>query len=309
MRHLLATVFLAGCMAVSAQRPHEIGVVSDNDLYVSTVSDKYYTAGFEFFYRYLNRGSNDSVKTITDFRIGQYIFNPRTRKASDPEVIDRPFAGYLFAEGGKGYFREREVLKWNAQVGIVGPASFAEQTQKGIHFLFGYKRVYGWEHQVHNTLALQLGGFYARSLARGQDLDLNVQAEVNGGTVLMGGTVGLLSRIRLSGSLRSLKDSNLYGAALSEAGSDVEREFYFFVNPGLKVQWHDATIEGSVFDDDSPKVYPVKTFLFAAEAGLKYRRDRWNLSYSFLYHTKEVADSPRNMGHYYGSIILSRLLD
>lgn len=312
MRQLFTLATLCAVMSCFAQkRPAEIGLISDNDLYVSTVSDKYYTAGFEFFYRYLNSGTTEETKKITDFRIGQYLFNPRTRHATDPARIDRPFAGYLFAEGGKGYFRENSVVKWNVQAGIVGPDSFAEETQKAIHFLFGYKRVYGWEHQVHNAVAAQAGGFYARSLLDNGKVDLNLQAEGYVGTVLSGGRVGFLSRIRLKGPLVSLKDSNLYDGALS-ANPDsrkAQKEFYFYFSPNLKYQAHDATIEGSLFDDDSPVVYDVKTFLFAGEAGFKYRNDRWNLSYSFLYHTKEVKDSPNNMGHYYGSIVISKFLD
>jgi lipid A 3-O-deacylase len=138
MRHLLLLLLLLWCTGqATAQRlPAEAGVISDNDLYVSTVSDKYYTAGFEFFYRYLDKDqSGPSLKKITDFRLGQYIFNPRTRKAEDINRIDRPFAGYLFAEAGRHlYYQDETVVKYTAQLGIVGPASFAEQSQEAIFF-------------------------------------------------------------------------------------------------------------------------------------------------------------------------------
>lgn len=309
-RIIFCLCLLASLSAMAQHRPAEAGIVSDNDLYVSTVSDKYYTAGFEFFYRYLNKASTDEVKKITDFRIGQYIFNPRTRQAADPGRIDRPFAGYLFAEAGKGYFRSRSVLKWYTQIGIVGPDSFAEETQKGIHWLFGYKRVYGWEHQIRNAWAAQLGGSYARTLSYTPNFDVNFQAEAYAGTVMSGGRIGFLSRIRLWGALKPLHQSNLYEGALSaDASSYSDHEFYFYVSPNFKYQGHDATIEGSLFDNDSPVVFDVKPFLFSGEAGLKYRQNRWSISYSFLYHTKEVRNSPNNMGHYYGSIVVSKFLD
>lgn len=311
MRRFLFFCTFLFSWAISAQRrPAEAGVVSDNDLYVSTVSDKYYTAGFEFFYRFLNKASTDEVKRITDIRVGQYIFNPRTRQAADPARIDRPFAGYLFAEAGKGYFRERSVLKWYGQIGIVGPSAFAEQTQKGIHFLFGYKRVYGWEHQIQNTLAMQLGGSYARTLASAPRFDTHFQAETYAGTVLSGARIGFLSRISLWGDLKSLNRSNLYDGALSaESSAYTDHELYFYISPNFKYQLHDATIEGSLFHNESPVVFDVKPFLFSGEAGLKYRRNRWSVTYAFLYHTKEVRNSPNNMGHYYGSIVISKFLD
>ncbi len=311
MKKILIVYSLIMPLFLAAQRrPAEAGVVSDNDLYVSTVSDKYYTAGFEFFYRFLNKASTDDVKKITDLRVGQYIFNPRTRQAADPARIDRPFAGYLFAEAGKGYFRERSVLKWYGQVGVVGPDAFAEETQKAIHFLFGYKRVYGWEHQVRNAWAAQLGGSYARTLSAGPRFDVNFQAEAYAGTVLSGARVGFLSRISLWGDLKTLSASNLYDGALSaDPAAYSDHELYFYISPNFKYQGHDATIEGSLFDNDSPVVFDVKPFLFSGEAGFKYRRNRWSVTYAFLYHTKEVRNSPNNMGHYYGSIVVSKFLD
>lgn len=94
----------------------EIGVILDNDLYTSTVNDKYYTNGFEVYYRYLNPTKNDRlVKKITEFRLGQYIYNPQTIKANDVFKIDRPFAGVLFAEAGLHQFCERSCfeIKWS----------------------------------------------------------------------------------------------------------------------------------------------------------------------------------------------------
>lgn len=310
-RFLIAIWLLSGPVCLAQRFPAEIGVVSDNDLYVSTVSDKYYTAGFEFFYRFITPASTADVKKIWDFRIGQYIFNPRTRKANDPAVIDRPFAGYLFAEAGKGYFRPNRVLKWNAQLGIVGPSSFAEETQKAIHFLGGYKKVRGWQHQIHDTFAAQLGLSYAASVLKPGKADLNFQGEVNAGTVLVNARVGLLSRFSLKGALLSLQESNLYGGALSSDPGFYKgrREFYFYISPNLKYVGYDATIQGSMFNDDSPVTYGVRPLLFSGEAGFKYRRNRWSVSYSFIYHNKEVKDSPANYGHYYGSVVISRFLE
>ncbi len=301
---------------VFAQRlPAEIGVISDNDLYVSTVSDKYYTAGFEFYYRYLDKKqSSTAVKKITDFRLGQYIFNPRTRKAEDINRIDRPFAGYLFAEAGRHlYYKDETVVKYTAQIGIVGPDSFAEQSQEAIHFLFGYKRIYGWEHQIRNTAAVQLGLFYARPLLHANNgiADLIVQGKANAGTVLDDARLNLFARISFKNGLLPLYDSNFFGGALNadQEARKSQREFYFYIGPGVHYQLYDATIQGSLFNNDSPKTFGVMPWVFLGEAGLKYRRNNWSASYSFLFHSKEVQDSPNNLNFYYGSIVLSHFLD
>ena len=67
----------------------------------SSVNDKYYTNGFELYYRYLNKNKNPKInKKITEFKLGQNIYNPQTINADDFFVNDRPFAGYLFGRVG-----------------------------------------------------------------------------------------------------------------------------------------------------------------------------------------------------------------
>ena len=63
-------------------RASEVGVILENDLFTSTVNDKYYTNGFEIYYRYLTpKKKQNQLKKITEFRVGQYIYNPQTIRA------------------------------------------------------------------------------------------------------------------------------------------------------------------------------------------------------------------------------------
>ncbi|MHC0443589.1 lipid A-modifier LpxR family protein, partial [Flavobacterium sp. 3-210] len=79
----------------------EIGFITDNDLYTSSKYDMYYTNGLELFFRFLSKNDNPKInKEITEFRIGQYLYNPRFLNKEAVTVNDRPFAGYIFAEVG-----------------------------------------------------------------------------------------------------------------------------------------------------------------------------------------------------------------
>src|SRR6478672_4573515 len=99
----LIILLMAGLLSATgyAQKPVEIGLISDNDLWTSPVSDHYYTNGVEFFLRYLGTRQTDKLaKNITEFRVGQYMYNPQSPNAEEIIYHDRPFAGYLFAEVG-----------------------------------------------------------------------------------------------------------------------------------------------------------------------------------------------------------------
>ncbi|RZJ73801.1 lipid A deacylase LpxR family protein [Flavobacterium sp.] len=290
---------------------HQIGTVLENDLFTSSVNDKYYTNGIEIFYRFLSKDTSEAVaKKINEFRIGQYIYNPQTVKAADPGVHDRPFAGYLFGQFQKGWFyRNGSALKLSLQAGVIGPSSLAEDVQRGIHNLFAYKPVRGWDYQIHDLLSAQLQAFYSHPILQGKNADLHVKANAFGGTAFVGGNVSILSRISLK-PLLPIFDSGLYGASVNanpEAFKS-QSEFFFYIAPGFQYQEYDATIQGSRFgNDDSPIKWDLVKPRFIGEAGFKFRKNKWDLSYAFVYRGKEV-DNWVNKGYFYGSIQVAYFL-
>ncbi|RZJ66869.1 MAG: lipid A deacylase LpxR family protein [Flavobacterium sp.] len=307
MKYLLLFLFSAGVFAQSK----EIGLVLENDLFTSSVNDKYYTNGVEIFYRYLSKDTSENiVKKIHEFRAGQYIFNPQTVKAADPNIHDRAFAGYLFGQYAESrFYKSESMFRLNGQVGVVGPASGAEQVQKTIHDVFGYKPVRGWEYQIRNTLALQLGAAYSKKIFRGDHFDFHAKGNAVAGTAFAGATVGVLSRVSLK-PLLPIYDSTLYGAAVNSdlSARKNQSEFFFYISPSVNYQLYDATIQGSMFNDDSPITFDLIPFRFTGEAGLKYRKNRLDLSYAFIYRGKE-ADNWVNKGYFFGSIQIGWLLD
>lgn len=306
--------FLLFTTAFFAQnKSGEIGIVIDNDLFTSTVNDQYYTNGIEIFYRFLAKNENPNInKKIMEFKFGQYIFNPHTVKAASISKHDRPFAGHLFVEAGlQKFYQNESVFKMTGQLGVVGKASGAEEFQKLFHKAFGYKDVEGWDYQIRNTPAIQGNLFYARKILAAkfsENVDFSVQGEANFGTVLNGITVGPLARFGLK-KLLPFYDSNLHGASLN---SDKEKyieqhEFYFYINPNLNYQVYDATIQGSMFTNDSPVTFDLRPLRFYGEAGFKYRKNHWNFHYVFVYRSKELENSI-NEGYFFGSIGAAYLL-
>ncbi|KGO84917.1 hypothetical protein Q765_18990 [Flavobacterium rivuli WB 3.3-2 = DSM 21788] len=294
-----------------AQKPAEISIISDNDLYTSPINDQYYTNGIELIYRYLGNSKNENVaKKITEFRLGQYIYNPQSVRAADINVNDRPFAGYLFAEAGiNTFYKNESVLKLNFQGGVVGPESYAEQLQRGLHKIIGYPTVQGWQYQITTTIAAQAQAVYSHKILSGrfhENVDFHVQGELNVGTIWMGASVGPMMRISLKRELLPMYDSALHGAALNidKELSRQQRELFLYINPVLNYQNYDATILGSMFNNNSPVTFPLIPFRFNAEAGVKYRYNNWTYSYSFNYRSKELTNRVIT-GYYYGSIVLS----
>jgi len=199
-RQLLVVTAMLCTICAPAQKPAEFGLISDNDLWTSPVSDHYYTNGIELFYRYLgSRQTEKLAKNITEFRIGQYMYNPQSPDAEETIFHDRPFAGYLFAEAGiNKFYRNEDVLKVNLQGGVVGPESMAEDFQKLIHRVFGYDAVRGWQHQIRTTVSVQANILYSKKIFPNrykEMIDFHLQGDLNIGTIWMGASVGPMVRI------------------------------------------------------------------------------------------------------------------
>jgi len=309
-----ALFLLTTVLGFGQAKTKEFGFITDNDLYTSSKNDMYYTNGIEFFFRYLSKNENQKInKKITEFRVGQYIYNPRYINETAVDINDRPFTGYLFAEAGRSFFYNSEsVLKTDFQLGYMGPNAFGRETQESFHHLIGYKKVYGWENQLGNALAVQAHVMYSKKLfpSKHNDfVDLHFHSEANLGTIFDGVSTGFLTRIGFK-KLLPVYDSNLHDASVSAQPQFDVREFYFYAMPSVNYQFYDATIEGSMFSDTSPVTFELEPLRFNAEAGLKYRHNNFNISYSFLYRGRELKDpeTNTNSGYFYGSIRLGFLI-
>jgi lipid A 3-O-deacylase len=313
-KSFIALLVLTTALAFGQSKTTEIGFITDNDLYTSSKNDMYYTNGLELFYRFLSKNENPKInKKITEFRVGQYIYNPRFINAEAVTINDRPFTGYLFAEAGRSFFYQSEsVLKTDFQLGFMGPNALGKETQESFHHIIGYKEVFGWENQLHNAFAVQAHVMYSKKMfpSKHNDfIDLHFQSEANVGTTFDGVSTGFLTRIGFK-KLLPIYDSNLHDASVSSVPQYNIREFYFYAMPSVNYQFYDATIEGSMFSNTSPLTFELEPLRFNAEFGLKYRHNNFNMSYSFIYRGRELRDpeTNTNSGYFYGSIRFGYLL-
>jgi len=127
-------------------------------------TDDAYTNGtrFDYFYtkknpsqfvvdRYIPK-AGDSAVNIFGWGIMQIMITPQDITKTEYQPDDYPYSGALFAThtlysynpAGKYDFQTELIL------GMMGPASFAEQTQIFIHQLINYKRPMGWDNQLGN---------------------------------------------------------------------------------------------------------------------------------------------------------------
>ncbi len=306
------TLCLISVIEGKAQKPFtkEAGLYSDNDAYSSLFNDGYYTNGFTFFYKYLPDNEEAQFpKKIIEWNFGIKMYTPEngdTPKVSDQ---DRPFAGYLYASKIFNLFYENEsYLKYGINLGVIGPSSGGGKIQSKFHKFFGIYEVDGWDYQIKDMLALNANLMYSKKVVRfcGERCDINAIADLNLGTVATNAGVGLMNRFSIYPA-NKIYLSGTYGSLIDKhplKRSQRVSEFFIFVKPMIYYRAYDATIQGSMFNDNSPVTFDIEPVLYTLETGIIFQMYRVNVKYSVTFNSIEVLND-KVKAQTYGTLNIS----
>lgn len=147
----------------------------ENDLFSTTNEDRFYTNGVQFSHvrvgnapEFMQKAANlipfyeGSGGTVYGFSIGQKIYTPEDTEVVELIEDDRPYAGWLYSNFGMADVisesdnGEQVINGLVLTLGVVGPASLAEQTQREWHKLIDVDVPKGWDNQLENELGVNL---------------------------------------------------------------------------------------------------------------------------------------------------------
>jgi len=304
---LLFSILFILTFSASAQTfKNEFGFKSDNDSYLAQGSDRYYTNGLFIDYRRAmdqSKLKNGLEKKIYEISAGQKMYNPISGYSPDPAKQDRPFAGYLYVGGALSWFHNNEsILKTSVELGTTGPNSLAEDGQELLHNTIGFYELDGWQYQIKNELAINLSAQYTRLLHRASNnaIDFSFDGYANIGTTFSGAGAGILFR---AGGINQLFNSAYTNSVIGnnpKTKALVKREIFFYAKPQLNFVAYDATVQGSMFNNNSPVTFGVKPIVFAQQIGFNYSSQRFTFDFGMLFKTKEIKSTAK--AHQYGSI-------
>lgn len=292
----------------------EFSFINDNDLYISTRQDRYYTNGIFLTYRYL--GKNSSIKTekkILEIKLGQKIYTPFKGIVRSIKLHDRPFAGYLFGSFGANFFyKKNTILKLSTEIGTIGTYSFGEEMMKFMHDIYGFKDAVGWKYQISNTFVLNFRGAYIKKIITNESkkIDIHWHNKIRLGTAFTDLSTGFYGRLGLI-KLQKLANSIAFNSNLNNKSSNynTEKEVFFYINPTVSYIAYDATIQGNLFNNNSPVTFGIFPFRFATEFGIRFNINKFNFGYSVFYHTKKLKSIKVPKQNFYGSIQLNYLFN
>ena len=290
---LLLTIhffYTALCFSQEKNFRNEFGFRSDNDAYLGTAQDHYYTNGLFITFRHaLNTKSTVWNKKIIEAEAGQYMYNSYSGDTEKLEQVDRPFAAYLYGGMKLNWFTSKEShLQAAIQIGTIGPNAYGREVQETLHKAVGFYAIHGWEYQVKNETGFNSSFNYSKLLTRNNKTDLILSSYANVGNTFTVAGIGLLFR---TGKVNPIFSSSIFNSRISAGAKDTiaRRESFFYARPVLNIVAYNATIQGGMFQSDKgPITFEPNRFLFTQELGYMYSKNRWTFNFSITLQTKEL---------------------
>ena len=309
-----------------AQESGTITVLFENDVFYRT--DRDYTNGTQIAWTSPRLDSDDWASRLaenlpilssdTEFRksyaIGQDIFTPSDISLKDPPLDDHPYAGYLYgALGLLGKKTDESGLsssldQLQVQLGVVGPASLAAETQKFIHSILNDTKPEGWHTQLRNEPALLIG--YEHSWRYRLVLPAHIEFQVD---PHIGGAIGNVYDFANAGAMARAGfnlpddygpprvDPSLPGSYSFEPRKDGKLGAYVFAGVDGRLVGHNIFLDGNTWQDSRHvnKDIAVGDLNFGAAVVW----DRFRLTYTHVVRTREFET--QHGADQFGAISLS----
>ena len=294
----------------AAQEHGTITVLFENDLFYRT--DRDYTNGTQIAWTSPVLAPEDWAATLANklpffsytsevrkvYALGQDIFTPSDISLKNPPLDEHPYAGYLYAAlgvlgktpGENGAPDRLDQVE--LQLGVVGPASLAEQTQKFIHEIFNDTKPEGWDTQLRNEPALLFE--YERSWRFRQPLFLGLEMQVD---PHLGGTLGNVYIFANAGAMARIGfnlpddfgppriDPSLPGSYYFEPQKEGALGGYVFVGVDGRAVAHNIFLDGNTWQDS--RHVDKNIFVGDLDYGAALTWDRFRLTYTHVFRTRE----------------------
>ncbi|HEY9200102.1 MAG TPA: lipid A deacylase LpxR family protein [Gammaproteobacteria bacterium] len=173
---LISTSLWQASAVAADDSEHYTGMLSmvlENDMFYQ--SDNNYSSGISFIWVPTKNGVPDWAVKIADwvpwfdetddihhgYAFGQTMYTSKDITLETPPLDDRPYAGFLYGSIGMAISDGRQLDQLSLTLGVIGPMSGTEHSQKIIHQIVGSEEPMGWDTQLHNEAGLILN--YQRS--------------------------------------------------------------------------------------------------------------------------------------------------
>ena len=248
------------------------------------------------------------------FSLAQQMYTPTDFTRSELIEDDRPYAGWLYLGFGYNARRGGSMHSTVLNLGLVGPASLAEQSQDFVHHLRGIPRFAGWDNQLGNELGLQLVHERKRRLVPASSR-LREAPWAWDAVLHWGGSIGNVATYANAGiewrfGLRLPDDFGTSAlrpggenAAPVRAGGNRAAGYgaHLFLSLDARLVARDIFLDGNTFRDSHS--VDRRPWVADAALGLAFRTSRVNVTFARYFRSREFEGQGERPG--YGAMTIS----
>jgi hypothetical protein len=328
---LAALGFCLSSPAVAEETTGAISVLIENDAF--TGSDDAYSngAGLIWTSRDVNALSPDNparawarawsimpgvkdadAERYVSLTLAQEIHTPEDITLASPPLDDRPYAGMLYLDSVVYRRSSRMTDAWTLRLGVVGPASGADDTQTWFHNVIGADEPRGWHTQLPNEALINVGytaAFFGPEGAMSDDVQWRVtpivSADVGTYATVFGG--GALFEFgynlpQSAGAVSSLRSGMNAASVVGWKGDETRLSLTGNVGVAGYAVERFLPLDGTFFRDSRSVGYDPYVTVITVGATLRFAN--YALNFNVAYSSDNTGG--RGDGVEFGTITLSK---
>jgi hypothetical protein len=247
------------------------------------------------FWAFLPFVSDDGYTTYAAWSVAQEMHTPDDITIAYPPDSDQPYAGVLYVDSLLYARSGRWTHAWQLKLGMVGPASQADDTQDWVHKVIGAEEPQGWHSQLPDEPVVNLGytaAYLWKSGVVGESTEWRLVPIGNAslGNYFTGVGFGMYGEVgwNLVDALGSTSLREGFNAASTVGVGPVDGwSVSFFTGIGGHAIAHYLPLDGTVFNDS--RSVDTESFIRNASVGFAVRHGGFALSLAATFTTDAFA--------------------
>jgi hypothetical protein len=310
-----------------------LGLYMENDMFAGT--DRYYTSGVKLswsspdlarledtpysspflpLFNLIPYIQDDHYQKNLVFTLGQNIYTPDNTEITSLIEDDRPYAGWLYVGLGVVWKTAEVRHSLILNLGVVGPYSYGEESQRLIHEFRDIDHPQGWDNQLNNEFGAVL--VYSRTsrwpkIERRSGFNFELLPHYGAAIGNVQTYANLGAEVRFGLNLPDDFGTSAIGPSAStstpvdgEQGADRSRfdlGLHLFARCDGRAVGHNIFLDGNTFSSS----HSVDREIFVADlsVGVAMNIKNTKLAYAFVYRTKEFKGQEH--GQIFGTVSLN----
>ncbi len=292
---LLLVIPGSNTTAQTVKSKHSLRIVWDNDFINvrGDGTDRYYTNGIriDYFYTKLEKARfpsslllniSDDNNNVYGWGLAQFMFTPKNIAVPDIQYNDRPYAGALYSIHSLQSIDNIKKIKIISEIrlGVIGPLSFAKETQTWAHRVINYTKPLGWHNQVPNDIILNYNISVEKLMLQASKKILLVGiVETFSGTTYNAAGAGFMLRVG---------KFNNYFDDISGAQTKMNKsQLYVFMKPAARVVLSNALLQGGLLNQFRPQSNgyvlskdQIERVVVLYDVGITFEKPRYSITIS-----------------------------